>query len=270
MILPRKTPLFLTFLLFPYISYARAVSLSDFQSISSFSATCTAVWIASIPGCSTEDFKKGHSCSSQCIAGLQTINVVVNKACEGSQAGKDTLIGLFFQGLGVSTLCPDSNSDSPSQSTSEPETAETTSMEETTTSQSEAPTTSDQASTTRTSTSQLPQTTAAATTTSSTTAEATSAISTAPSTLSSSVTSAAETAITTAAVKPPSPTSSVSSSSSSSSSTNSIPPEATRGFGGSGNAFDILAGEGSRTERRSRKMAGIVFAAAWVAGNAWQ
>ncbi|KAJ9202447.1 hypothetical protein DTO164E3_1036 [Paecilomyces variotii] len=264
MILPRKTPLFLTFLLFPYISYARAVSLSDFQSISSFSATCTAVCIASIPGCSTEDFKKGHSCSSQCIAGLQTIDVVVNKACEGSQAGKDTLIGLFFQGLGVSTLCPDSNSDSSSQSTSEPETAETTSMEETTTSQSEAPTTSDQASTTRTSTSQLPQTTAAATTTS-----ATSAISTAPSTLSSSVTSAAETAITTAAVKPPSPTSSVSSSSSSSS-TNSIPPEATRGFGGSGNAFDILAGEGSRAERRSRQMAGIAFAAALVAGNAWQ
>ncbi|KAJ9213909.1 hypothetical protein DTO166G4_4520 [Paecilomyces variotii] len=269
MILPRKTTLFLSFLLFPYISHAGAVSLSDFQSISSFSATCTAVWIAPIPGCSKEDFKKGHSCSSECIAGLQTINVVVNKACEGSQAGKDTLIGLFFQGLGVSTLCPDSNPDSSSQSTSEAQTTETTSMEETTTSQSEAPTTSDQASTAQTSTSQLPQTTAAATTTSSTTAEATSAISTAPSTLSSSVTSAAETAITTAGVKPPNPTSSVSSSSSSSS-TNSIPPEATRGFGGSGNAFDILAGEGSRAERRSRQMAGIAFAAALVAGNAWQ
>lgn len=298
---PRKKCLLSLLLLCFYLQNTAAVSLSRFQAISSFPAACTVVWLSQIPGCSPDDFRNGRTCSSACIRGLEAMSEAINGACIGSRARKETLIGLFFQGLGVSKLCPNIvESDPSTRSDGE---VQTTAVARTSTDQMEttttvASTTEQQAQTEPSlplapSSSSLPPPAATNSTTSTPQSiQLTEAPAPAPATTSSSrksastlqiqisISSGTATAMPTGAgVEPASPASSASSalsdsssasSSSSSSSSTGIPAEATRGFGGFGNAFDILAGEGSRTEGHSlRVAAGVVLAAAWVAGTAW-
>ncbi|MCJ1238584.1 hypothetical protein MMC14_006574 [Varicellaria rhodocarpa] len=83
-----------------------AVDLSQFQQINGFSPACTNAYNTPIPGCSPLDFASNRPCSNTCIAGLQTITSLLNSACAGTQADPSSLIGHFFQGTGVTALCP--------------------------------------------------------------------------------------------------------------------------------------------------------------------
>ena len=83
-----------------------AVDLSQFQQINGFSPACTSAYNTPIPGCKPSDFSSNGPCSEACIAGLQTITNLLNSACAGTQADPSSLIGHFFQGTGVTALCP--------------------------------------------------------------------------------------------------------------------------------------------------------------------
>ncbi|MCJ1433163.1 hypothetical protein MMC27_002522 [Xylographa pallens] len=87
-------------------SSSPSISLSQFQEINGFSATCTAAYNTDIPGCTTSDFTSNNPCSINCISGLEAISALLNSACQGTEADPNTLIGLFFEGNGVSALCP--------------------------------------------------------------------------------------------------------------------------------------------------------------------
>ncbi|MCJ1290682.1 hypothetical protein MMC34_002224 [Xylographa carneopallida] len=93
-----------------------SVSLSQFQQIYGFSATCTAAYNTDIPGCTASDFTSNNPCSINCISGLEAISALLNSACQGTEADPNTLIGLFFEGNGVSALCPNVVSGSTPQS----------------------------------------------------------------------------------------------------------------------------------------------------------
>ncbi|KAI9737998.1 MAG: hypothetical protein M1834_009368 [Cirrosporium novae-zelandiae] len=100
-------------LLFPILALsilpgALGVSLGDYQSITDFSTSCTAVYYSDIPNCSTSQFAKGV-CTSKCIASLQTLTIELNTICRGSSADSDTLIAFFFRGKGVEKMCPNYN-----------------------------------------------------------------------------------------------------------------------------------------------------------------
>ncbi|EER37406.1 hypothetical protein HCEG_07202 [Histoplasma capsulatum var. duboisii H88] len=82
-----------------------AISLEDIQPIQSFPPSCTEVYTSEISNCTIDDFSTG-ACSAACVESLEFLTVSLNKNCVGSQALSATLIGLFFQGLGVQTLCP--------------------------------------------------------------------------------------------------------------------------------------------------------------------
>ncbi|MCJ1283947.1 hypothetical protein MMC26_003278 [Xylographa opegraphella] len=97
-------------------SSASSISLSSFQQIYGFSATCTAAYNTDIPGCTTSDFTSNNPCSISCISGLEVISALLNSACQGTEADPSTLIGLFFHGNGVSALCPNVVSGSTPQS----------------------------------------------------------------------------------------------------------------------------------------------------------
>ena len=97
-------------------SSSSSISLSQFQQIYGFSATCTAAYNTDIPGCTASDFTSNNPCSINCISGLEAISALLNSACQGTEADPNTLIGLFFAGNGVSALCPNVVSGSPPQS----------------------------------------------------------------------------------------------------------------------------------------------------------
>ncbi|MCJ1445019.1 MAG: hypothetical protein MMC23_005524 [Stictis urceolatum] len=83
------------------------VTLSQFQQINGFSASCTSAYNTPIPGCTTADFASTSApCSLDCVAGLQAISTTLNTACKGTLTDPTTLIGLFFEGKGVNALCP--------------------------------------------------------------------------------------------------------------------------------------------------------------------
>ena len=86
-----------------------AVTLSQFQQINGFSTSCTNAYNTPIPGCKPSDFANNQPCSITCIAGLQSITVLINSACAGTQADPSSLIGHFFQGTGVIALCPNAD-----------------------------------------------------------------------------------------------------------------------------------------------------------------
>ncbi|OJD17295.1 hypothetical protein AJ78_02583 [Emergomyces pasteurianus Ep9510] len=83
-----------------------AVSLYQIQPIVSFPPSCTRVYTTEISGCVVSDFTNRGSCSAECIESLETLSRSLNVACVGTRAFSKSLIGLFFQGLGVQTLCP--------------------------------------------------------------------------------------------------------------------------------------------------------------------
>ncbi|MCJ1305242.1 hypothetical protein MMC08_008056 [Hypocenomyce scalaris] len=100
------TPTLSLFLLTPLLRTALAISLSQFQTIANFPSACTSAYNSQISGCTASDFSNGDPCSTSCIAGLQSITALIDSACKGSQADPTTLIGIFFVGKGVDTLCP--------------------------------------------------------------------------------------------------------------------------------------------------------------------
>ncbi|MCJ1415678.1 hypothetical protein MMC32_002010 [Xylographa parallela] len=87
-------------------SSSPSISLSQFQEINGFSPTCTAAYNTDIPGCTASDFTSNNPCSINCISGLEAISALLNSACQGTEADPNTLIGIFFEGNGVSALCP--------------------------------------------------------------------------------------------------------------------------------------------------------------------
>ena len=98
------------------VPVSSAISLSQFQQIYGFSAACTAAYNTDIPGCTASDFTANNPCSINCISGLEVITALLNSACQGIEADPKTLIGLFFEGNGVSALCPNVDSGSTQQS----------------------------------------------------------------------------------------------------------------------------------------------------------
>ncbi|EEQ90700.1 hypothetical protein RJZ56_006391 [Blastomyces dermatitidis] len=83
-----------------------AISLDQIQPIISFPPSCTRVYTSEISDCTVRDFANEGSCSPGCVEGLEALARSLNAACVGTRASPTSLIGLFFQGLGVQTLCP--------------------------------------------------------------------------------------------------------------------------------------------------------------------
>ncbi|OJD24075.1 hypothetical protein ACJ73_04563 [Blastomyces percursus] len=85
-----------------------AISLDQIQPIISFPPSCTRVYTSEISDCTVRDFANGGSCSPECVESLEALTRSLNAACVGTRAFSTALIGLFFQGLGVQALCPNS------------------------------------------------------------------------------------------------------------------------------------------------------------------
>ncbi|PGH06760.1 hypothetical protein GX51_02201 [Blastomyces parvus] len=102
-----RKPRWATYLLLAYrVPTVIAISLDQIQPIISFPPSCTNVYTSEITDCTVRDFTNGGSCSPECIESLEALTRSLNIACVGARAFSTSLIGLFFQGLGVQTLCP--------------------------------------------------------------------------------------------------------------------------------------------------------------------
>lgn len=221
--------------------HVASISLSQFQQIQGFSNSCENVWQEDIPGCTKKDFATSNSCSRNCLAGVNIINAEVLVACADARVSSNSLLGEFLAGFGVSALCGSSST-------------ETATIADSTTATTTAAKTS-ATSTSLTSVKSTTTTTAVQETTTQPSVVSTSAAAT-TSTPSSVTTSTTATSITDLTLSftgttTTSPTSIVSSTTTSAkaSSTSSSNTEA-KGFGGVGDAFDILGGEsaGNRLE----------------------
>ena len=82
-----------------------ALTLSIFQQINGFSDVCTNAYNTPLTDCSNSDFA-GNGCSAKCIGFLDSLTNALEEACAGTSAYPNTLIGLFFRGEGVQTMCP--------------------------------------------------------------------------------------------------------------------------------------------------------------------
>ncbi|OAX77083.1 hypothetical protein ACJ72_08622 [Emergomyces africanus] len=245
-----------------------AVSLHQIQPIISFPPSCTRAYSTNISGCVVSDFINRGSCSPECIEGLETLSRSLNMACVGSRAFSRSLIGLFFQGLGVQTLCPNARGgreggrregggeiQSPTRS-NPPDISRSTKTRR-------PPPTHTQPAQTEDPSTGTPLPTQSSTTSTSTSHESTNTRSTFttsdPHTTTSPPlsTTASDPATTQTKLNP--------------FTTRSIDPEKDP-FGGFGNAFDIIAPNRAATTGQSRKMA-IGFAASAVLFSiqlAWQ
>lgn len=234
--------------------HVASVSLSQFQQIQGFSTSCENVWLEDIPGCSTQDFTKPNSCSRNCIAGVNIINAEVLVACVDARVSRNTLLGEFLAGFGVAALCGSSGSSgsggtSESTTIADSTTATTTAVKTTATSTS---LTSVQ-STTTTAVQDTTTQPSVLSTTSSATTSTTSSITTSTTSTSITSTSITELTLSFSGTTTTSPTSSVSTTTSAKTSSTSSSNTEGKGFGGVGDAFDILGGEsaGSRLEYMS-------------------
>ena len=222
--------------------HVAAISLSQFQQIQGFSDSCENVWQEDIPGCTKKDFTTSNNCSRNCLAGVNIINAEVLVACAEARVSSNTLLGEFLAGFGVSALCGSSDT-TETATMADSTTATATAMKTTTTSTGK---TSVQ-STTTTAVQETTTQPSDVSTTASATTSTPSSVTTSP-----AATSITDPNITLSFAGPTaSPTSSVSSTTTSAktTSTSSSDTEA-KGFGGVGDAFDILGGEsaGSRSE----------------------
>lgn len=209
--------------------HVASLSLSQFQEIGGFSDMCLNVWVQDIQGCTYRDFINGNSCSSVCLAGMQVIQAEVLMACAGALVSSNTLLGAFLQGEGVAILCPNHNAQgNPQTSTTQVATTTTTSTSAT---QQDSQTAQETATTMTTTTTTAVTQQIASTTTSTQTIPSTTA--------SPSDTSATTLAISIGAGTQPSSTTSTSSVT-----TTTANPEA-KGFGGVGDAFNILGNDGN-------------------------
>ncbi|KAL1969280.1 hypothetical protein VTN77DRAFT_9472 [Rasamsonia byssochlamydoides] len=256
------------------VQYVAAVSLSQFQQIAGFSASCMAVWTETIPGCTTRDFSKSHTCSAICIAGLSAINEEVIQVCAGARVSSDTLLGQFLQGSGVLLLCPNVGTDSTTTETTSTESTSqiqsSTELVSTSSQPSETVETSSTAETTTSTTSTTqatsqaqasPQPTVAATLISVTsTSRSDTSPTSSPSTLEISIGGTTGTVTTNAEQHRGSRTSSAAST--------STDIEA-KGFGGVGDAFNILGNDATRSKRLSQQISAGLVAAVLIAGTMW-
>jgi hypothetical protein len=208
-----------------------SVSLSQFQEIGGFSDMCLNVWVQHIQGCTYGDFINGNSCSSVCLAGMQDIQAEVLMACAGAFVSSNTLLGAFLQGEGVAILCPNHNAQGNPQ-TSTTQVATTTTTTSTSATQQDSQTAQDTATTMTTTTTTTAATQQIASTTTST------------QTIPSTTTSPSGTSATTLAISIGAGTQPSSTTSTSSVTTTTANPEA-KGFGGVGDAFNILGNDGN-------------------------
>ncbi|OKL55830.1 hypothetical protein UA08_08928 [Talaromyces atroroseus] len=254
MIVPRNISSSLLLSLLLVVDYAASsITLSQFEEIQGFSSSCESVWQEAIPGCTKKDFANdddnnndNNTCSRSCLAGVNIINAEVLVACSDARVDSSTLLGQFLSGYGVFALCGGGETGGSEtmgsstatasmivESSSGPESIATGFISSIYSSTGETTTTSAMQSSTSTQSAQpssLSMTAASVTSTSDPNLTSTSSgLST------SSASSTTMTATTTAT------TSGTSSASSSSD------PEA-KGFGGVGNAFDILGGEGGAAQ----------------------
>lgn len=236
------TILFVQLIILFLSRHVASISLSQFQQIQGFSNSCENVWQEDIPGCTKTDFSTSNHCSRNCLAGVNIINAEVLVACADALVNSNTLLGEFLAGFGVSALCGSSDTETATIADSTTATATAVKTSATSTSltsvqSTTATTTAVQETTTQPS---ILSTTASATTSipSSVTTSSPSASSITDLTLSITGTTTTSTTSSVSSI-----TTSVKSTSSSSSSTEA------KGFGGVGDAFDILGGEsaGSRS-----------------------
>jgi hypothetical protein len=84
------------------------MSLSNFQLITSSSVPlgCLLTYNAPIVGCSTDDFKKGSTCSAGCVRALQRIEDALEATCEGVSAPARSVLDSALSGSLVDLLCP--------------------------------------------------------------------------------------------------------------------------------------------------------------------
>lgn len=95
--------------LFTYIISTAAgtyLTLSQRQQISGFPDACSTAYNTPLYQCSQSEIEDGGTCSMGCVALLEKVSQRINTACQGTQASPNTLIGMFFTGVGVHALCP--------------------------------------------------------------------------------------------------------------------------------------------------------------------
>ena len=108
-----STAFYLTLIL----ATVNAITLSDFQPISGFPASCANAYNSPLSSCSASDFQNGSQCSTSCIAYLEALTKMLLQQCAGTKTVPNTLIFLFLNNQGTSTLCSDVSGDSVAGST---------------------------------------------------------------------------------------------------------------------------------------------------------
>ncbi len=105
---PRRAFFQRCLLLASLLSTSRAFTLSELQQVAGFSPACTNAYNTPLTDCTYDDFFGAQGCSASCVAFLGRLTATVNRACKDTTAFPDTLIGMFFSGRAVQTLCPNS------------------------------------------------------------------------------------------------------------------------------------------------------------------
>lgn len=85
---------------------ASTITLSKFQPVTGFSEECTNTYNTPLSACTALDFTNGKPCSQSCIKFLDNLTATIQKACQGSKAYPDTLMGMFFTFQGTKAICP--------------------------------------------------------------------------------------------------------------------------------------------------------------------
>ncbi|KAI5359187.1 hypothetical protein Slin14017_G100890 [Septoria linicola] len=84
-------------------------------------SSCLKVYKANINGCSPSDFASGKSCSTGCVAALQSMVEKVETACGGEELQGTGILTVFLNGNGPGAICPGAAA-SAGSSSSEPST----------------------------------------------------------------------------------------------------------------------------------------------------
>jgi len=96
------------------------VSLSSFTPrINDIGNTqCEATYNTLIKGCQATDFGVNVVCSAACIRGLEGITQQVQRSCSGVRVDQSSIIGVFQNGIGIRSLCPNNEEGASSSTTS--------------------------------------------------------------------------------------------------------------------------------------------------------
>jgi hypothetical protein len=93
-------------ILLTILPLADALSLANFQQITSIfiPITCQLAYDSQIPSCQVSDFNNG--CSSLCQSGLISVANGVSEACSDVSVSSSTLLGIVMDGGIIQALCP--------------------------------------------------------------------------------------------------------------------------------------------------------------------